>query len=103
MVIEPHLPILQIVVPLTAAPLCVLLRQKTVVWVFALIVSWTSLAISIAILMRVLEQGPFIYALGSWTAPWGIEIRNRYNQCLYSIACGDYWGSGPSLRAFKCK
>ncbi len=89
MVIESHLPILQIVVPLTAAPLCVLLRQKTVVWVFATIVSWTTLVIAIAILMRVLDQGTLSYALGSWLAPWGIEIRidavNAYILLLVAI------------------
>ena len=87
--IESHLPILQIVVPLTAAPLCVLLRHKTVVWVFATIVSWTTLAIAITLLMRVLDQGTLSYALGSWPAPWGIEIRidivNAYILLLVAI------------------
>ncbi len=84
-----HLPILQIVIPLTAAPLCVILRQKTVVWVFAFIVSLVSLAVSISLLLSVLEQGTLSYALGGWIAPWGIEIRidvvNAYVLLLVAV------------------
>ena len=89
MVTESHLPILQIIVPLVAAPLCVFLRQKTIVWAFALIVSWITLAIAIINLRCVLDQGVLSYALGSWVAPWGIEIRidvvNAYILLLIAI------------------
>jgi len=72
---EAHLPALQIVVPLIAAPLCLLLRQRRLVWLFALVVSWTTFAISIALLRQVLEFGVVSYAMGGWLAPWGIEYR----------------------------
>ena len=73
--IATHLPILQIVVPLIAAPICVLLRRRTLVWPFALIVGWLSLAMAVMLLMRVLDGGPISYELGGWSPPWGIEYR----------------------------
>lgn len=70
-----HLPILQIVVPLISAPVCVLLRRRMLVWTFALLVSWATLAMAALLLMRVLESGTISYALGGWSPPWGIEYR----------------------------
>ena len=45
-----HLPILLIVVPLTAAPICVLLGNRKLVYGFSLLVSWVVFAISVACL-----------------------------------------------------
>ena len=44
---EQHLPILQIIVPLIAAPLCLLIRQRTLVFGFALCVCWATFAIAV--------------------------------------------------------
>ena len=73
--ISPHLPALQVVVPLLAAPLCILLRQPLLCWGFATAVSWFALMISIGLLSHVLEVGPITYHLGGWPPPWGIEYR----------------------------
>ncbi len=70
-----HLPILQVVVPLLAAPLCVLLRQRHATWAVATAASWSALAIAILIAQQVIATGPVSYAIGSWAAPWGIEYR----------------------------
>ncbi len=71
-----HLPALQVVVPLLAAPLCLIFRRGQATWLLALIVSWLGLAISLALLGAVVESGkPIVYFLGSWAAPWGIEYR----------------------------
>ena len=72
---ESQLPALQIVIPLLAAPLCVLLRRRTPVTVLAGGVCWVSLAVSLLLLARVLDVGVLTYALGGWAAPWGIEYR----------------------------
>jgi multicomponent Na+:H+ antiporter subunit D len=69
------LPALQVVVPLIAAPLCVLLRHALAAWLVALAVSAVSLAISIALFLQVQASGTISYLLGSWAAPWGIEYR----------------------------
>ena len=87
--IDMHLPILLIVVPLVSAPLCVLLRQKTLVWAFASLVCLASLGMASMLLIRVLEEGVISYAIGGWIAPWGIEYRvdtiNAYVLLLVSI------------------
>jgi len=74
-VIATNLPAIQVVVPLIAAPLCVLLRRALPAWSLALAVSWLSFAVSLALLFRVLDGGVISYELGGWAAPWGIEYR----------------------------
>ncbi len=56
--IENHLPVLQILVPLVAAPLCLLLRNRVVVTGLAIAVTWVTFAISAALTATVLQQGP---------------------------------------------
>ena len=68
-----QLPILQVVVPLIAAPLCVLLGNRHVTYVFALVVCWTTFVISVACLYQVIQSGPMHYDLGGWEPPYGIE------------------------------
>ncbi len=70
-----HLPILQVVVPLVAAPLCVVLRRAVPAWSLALAVSWTCLAIALALLQQVLDGGVISYRIGDFAPPWGIEYR----------------------------
>ncbi|HWQ38729.1 MAG TPA: monovalent cation/H+ antiporter subunit D family protein [Burkholderiales bacterium] len=70
-----HLPALQVALPLIAAPLCVLLRRGFAAWLLALVVTWVSAAIAVALLLQVLHTGAVSYLLGSWAAPWGIEYR----------------------------
>jgi multicomponent Na+:H+ antiporter subunit D len=68
-----HLPALQVVVPLLAAPVMVLLRSATLAWLLTVAVSWASLAV--ALFLELPPQGAIVYAIGSWPAPWGIEYR----------------------------
>ena len=65
--------ILLVVVPLLAAPVCVLLRNATAAWAVALTVTWSIFAIALKLLFQVLEQGEVLYRIGGWDAPWGIE------------------------------
>ena len=73
--LAPHLPALQVVVPLMAAPLTVLLRQRDLAYVLALIASWAAFIISALLWLQVEATGTISYAIGSWPAPWGIEYR----------------------------
>jgi multicomponent Na+:H+ antiporter subunit D len=70
-----HLPVLQVVTPLMAAPLAALVRRRGLAWLVTLAAMWASLAISVLLLLRVLDEGTIIYSLGGWAAPWGIEYR----------------------------
>jgi multicomponent Na+:H+ antiporter subunit D len=74
-VIIPHLPVLQIILPLIAAPICVILRQSTLSWVLTTLVCISSLVISCFLFNQVLDEGVISYALGGWLSPWGIEYR----------------------------
>ena len=73
--IDQNLPILQIIIPMIAAPLCMFLRHHLWSWLLALVISWICLFISIALLTQVLEYGVIVYKLGGWAAPVGIEYR----------------------------
>lgn len=73
--ISHHLPVLQVIIPLIAAPLCVMLRHAKVTWFVACIVSWLSFAISYELLHEVQTSGVISYVIGGWLSPWGIEYR----------------------------
>ena len=73
--IASQLPVLQVVLPLLAAPICLILRRPRLSWMIATGVTWVLLAIALPLLGRVLETGTLHYLLGDWAAPWGIEYR----------------------------
>ncbi|MDW3095846.1 MAG: monovalent cation/H+ antiporter subunit D family protein [Gammaproteobacteria bacterium] len=71
--IAAHYPILQVVIPLIAAPLCSLLPRSRLPWMLATSIAWISFAISIFLIFQVNANGTLSYELGSWPAPWGIQ------------------------------
>lgn len=70
-----HLPILQVIVPLLAAPACLLLNKPKLAWLFACLAGLISLLISVELLNQVQQNGVISYMLGGWETPWGIEYR----------------------------
>ncbi len=70
-----HLPVLVVLLPLFAAPLCVLIDRARPAWLLSLIASFLSLAAAITLLVQVSGSGTIRYQLGGWAAPWGIEYR----------------------------
>jgi len=72
---QAHLPALQVLLPLIAAPLCFLLRGDSRSRIFALAVTWSCLAISLALLGEVIDGSVLIYRFGGWATPYGIEYR----------------------------
>ncbi len=73
--ISVHQPVLQIVLPLMAAPICVIMRNAFAGWVLAMLVTWGALAASLSMLVHVIDHGTISYAIGNWAPPWGIEYR----------------------------
>lgn len=73
--IREHLPVLQVVLPLVAAPLCLLLTRSVWAWLLAFMTSLAALLISIVLLREVYTGEVLSYAIGGWAAPWGIEYR----------------------------
>ncbi len=74
--LEPHLPILQVLVPLFGALLSAFLRKGSHAWLLATLAAWASAAISVLLLIRVMARSePISYVMGNWAVPWGIEYR----------------------------
>ncbi|KUJ84798.1 monovalent cation/H+ antiporter subunit D family protein [Microbulbifer flavimaris] len=70
-----HLPILQVILPLVAAPSCLFLQKSRLSWAFTLLVSLAAFVVSALLLQQVMSEGSIRYSLGGWDAPWGIEYR----------------------------
>ena len=73
--IQQHAIALLVVLPLLAAPLCVLVGRGVAAWGVALAAVWTSFGLALHLLMRVLAEGTITYDMGGWEAPVGIEYR----------------------------
>ncbi len=71
--ISDQLPALVIVIPMLAAPLCVLVRKPIVCWAIALVANFLVVLSAWALFEKVREDGVIRYALGGWAAPTGIE------------------------------
>ncbi len=84
-----HLPILHVIVPLMAAPACLILRRPQLVWMFTLLASAIAFIISILLLQQVMQTGTISYELGGWSPPWGIEYRiDKLNAFIALIISG---------------
>lgn len=70
-----HLPALQVVIPLIAAPLCALLAHGRLAWSLATATSLISLIITLLLVREVSLHGVLSYEMGGWAPPWGIEYR----------------------------
>jgi multicomponent Na+:H+ antiporter subunit D len=75
MTLATHYPILQVVIPLLAAPACVLLKNPRACWLLTMLVMLVSLGIAGYLVWQTSEVGVISYAIGGWAAPWGIEYR----------------------------
>lgn len=73
-----HLPVLQVIIPLLAAPLCIVFNSRRSAWFIALCASWGSFVISLLIARHVMTIGSMSYAIGGWPAPWGITYYVDY-------------------------
>jgi len=71
----PHLPALQVIVPLLGAVLAGFLRRSSSAFFLALVVTWVTPLIAGTMLWQVLTSGPISYHMGGWEPPWGIEYR----------------------------
>ena len=76
--LEAHLPALQIVVPLLSVPVVMLLKPRGFAWAATTAASIVALAIAISMTSAVLAGAEIRYLMGSWSAPYGIELRVDY-------------------------
>jgi len=70
-----HLPILQVLVPFVAAPLCVFIGGRRFAWPLAFVASVIAFVISTLLLAQVLDGSIISYHIGGWAPPLGIEYR----------------------------
>ncbi|MEO1206937.1 MAG: monovalent cation/H+ antiporter subunit D family protein [Pseudomonadota bacterium] len=74
--VQPHLPILLILVPLFAALFTAFMRSGNAAWGLTLVASWVLPVIAVSMLLEVIGSGqPIVYELGNWEAPFGIVYR----------------------------
>ena len=73
--IQQHLPILLVVIPLLGAPIVALLPGRYLPGVFTLGVTWLVLGLAGWLLASVTGGEVISYELGGWAPPWGIEYR----------------------------
>ena len=87
--LEAHLPALQVVVPLLSVPIVMLLKPRGFAWVATTAASIVTLAIAIAMTSAVLGGVELRYLMGSWPAPYGIELRvDEFSAVLLLIITG---------------
>ena len=72
-VVLPHLPALQVVIPLIAAPLCLLAGRASLAWTIAFLASACATATAGILAYQTQHHGPISYHMGGWAPPWGIE------------------------------
>ena len=72
--LTPHLPALQVIVPMLASPLILLLKPRGLAWAVATAVALLSFAIALNLALAVVNGAHFEYAMGGWEAPYGIAL-----------------------------
>jgi len=73
--IQAHLSLLLVVIPLAAAPVVAILPRGRLPWAVALIVTSVCAVLAGMQLWAVVHDGVISYELGGWAPPWGIEYR----------------------------
>lgn len=73
--IEANLPALQVMLPLAAAPFCLMLGRGTRAWALATLIAFVTFAISISLFAQTYEGAVISYHMGNWAPPIGIEYR----------------------------
>lgn len=73
MTLADQFPALVVILPLLAAPLCIVFDNPRTSWWITLAATFASFYIAVQLFLG-FDQ-PISYALGGWDAPWGIEFR----------------------------
>lgn len=97
MMLLDHLIALQVVIPMLAAPLVLLLRAPEMSWAAATLTSLMAFAIAVSLTGTILQGEEIFYEMGSWPAPYGIELHlSSFGALLLLITTG---GSSLALIA----
>ncbi|MAS08478.1 monovalent cation/H+ antiporter subunit D family protein [Salinisphaera sp.] len=69
-----QMPVLVVVVPLLAAPLCVLAHRAFAAWLLYVLASWSAFGMAFLLFVQAKIAGQVSYAVGDWAPPFGIEL-----------------------------
>ncbi len=73
-----HLPVFQVIIALLVAPFCVISGGRKLARILMVATAFILFAISLMLLNGVFNGAVYVYHLGGWMAPWGIEYRVDY-------------------------
>ena len=73
--IDTHLSLLIVVIPLLMAPVIAALPNGRSPWLLSTLVSWLVFTLTIMQLINISAGNVISYELGGWSPPWGIEYR----------------------------
>ena len=83
--IESHLSLLIVVLPLLAAPIIAALPNGRTPWLVSTLVCWSVFAMACMQLINVNTGNVISYELGGWAPPWGIEYRIDATNALVAL------------------
>jgi multicomponent Na+:H+ antiporter subunit D len=83
------MPVLVVILPLMAAPLCVIAHRALPAWLIHTAVSWVVFGISFLLFVETRVAGRVVYALGGWAPPFGIElVIDRFSAIVLLLVTG---------------
>lgn len=71
--IESHLSLLIVVIPLLAAPVIAVLPNGRLPWLTSMLVSWFVFVLACWQLLNIQTGNVISYELGGWAPPWGLN------------------------------
>jgi len=84
-----QMPALVVILPLMAAPLCVLAHRALPAWLIYAVVSWAVFFISCLLFVETRVAGQVVYEMGGWAPPFGIElVIDRFNAIILMLVTG---------------
>lgn len=84
-----QMPMLVVILPLLAAPLCVIAHRALPAWLIYTIVSWSLFGIAFLLFVETRVADRVVYAMGGWAPPFGIElVIDRFNAIVLLLVTG---------------
>lgn len=84
-----QMPVLVVILPLLAAPLCVIAHRALPAWLIYTAVSWLVFAISFLLFVETRVADRVVYEMGGWAPPFGIElVIDRFNAIVLMLVTG---------------
>lgn len=84
-----QMPVLVVILPLLAAPLCVIAHRALPAWLIYTAISWLVFAIAFLLFVETRVAGRVVYEMGGWAPPFGIElVIDRFNAIVLLLVTG---------------